>query len=332
MVNRISILLLKILALLAVFLFINPGKTVEPPDPKYKIGILAASDAKIKKIEGFKRGMTDLGFVEDNNISYIVFNAQGQRENLSFLSGKLARMKLDVLIATGGVEADDLKTATADLKTPVVFIGSASSVERGLIKSFLQPGIHITGVDNYHAELAGKRLELLKKLLPSIRRVAVVYDPQVPPGYQSLRIVREMANILGIEIGTIEISSKEEMTQKLRPDKLQGFDALLPFSSFFIEAITHDLLVISLENRIPVMGIYGQDSDNGFFASYGVSMEDQGYQGARLVAKVLDGQKPENIPVETPDNLDLIINLRTARILGLELSQNGLSLARVVVK
>lgn len=326
------ILFLEIIILLAALLIINPGQVPQTNVPQFTVGILAASDAKIKKIEGFKQGMADLSFMEGSNVGYILYNAEGKREILLTLAKQLVDMKPDVLVATGGVEADALKEATTDRKIPIIFIGSASSVERGLINSFLQPGLHITGVDNYHAELAGKRLELLKKLLPSTKRVAVVYDPQVPPGYQSLKIIREAANVLGLEIGTIEISSKEEMIGKLQPDNLRGYDVLLPLSSFFIEAISNDLLSISIANRIPVMGIYGQDSDSGFFASYGVSMENQGYQGARLVAKVLDGQRPEQIPVETPDNLDLIVNLRTAEKLGLELSETGLSLAKVVLK
>lgn len=327
----IAFLLLIILVVFILVIFFNVSR-LEPETPKWSIGILAASSAKAGKVSGFKQGMNDLGFVEGENISYIFLDAEGKRENLLPLARQLVDRKPDVLVATGGVEADSLKNATVSQRIPIVFIGSASSVERGLVKSLLQPGRHFTGVDNFHAELAGKRLELLKKLLPSIQRVAVVYDPEVPPGYQSLKIVRETAGILDVDIGTIEISSKEDLKAKLKPEALQDYDALLPLSSFLVEAISRDLLDLSLQNNIPVMGIYGQEADSGFFAAYGGSMENQGYQGARLVAKVLDGQQPEQIPVETPDNLDLIVNLRTAKKLGLQLNETGLSFAKIIAK
>lgn len=329
LLKRIIFFLIFIIPVL--LLTLGPDFRIEPKTPKWTIGVLAASSAKAEKIAGFRRGLRDLGFVEGQNISYTFLNAQGQREKLLPLARQLVAKKPDVLVATGGVEADALKKATVAEEIPIVFIGSASSVERGLVKSFLQPGTHITGVDNFHAELAGKRLELLKKLLPSVHRVAVLYDPEVPPGYQSLKIVRETAGKLEMEIGTIEISSREELKAKLNPQTLQGFDAVLPLSSFLFEAISHDLLALSLKNHLPVMAVYGQEADTGFLAAYGVSMDNQGYQGARLVAKVLYGQQPEQIPVETPDNLELLVNLRTAKQLGLRLNETALSFAKVII-
>jgi len=330
MIKRIITFLL--LTMPVFFISIGCENQIQPKTPQWSIGILAASGAKTEKVAGFRRGMADLGYIEGQNIAYTLLNAQGQREQLLPLARQLVDKKPNILVATGGVEADALKKATMNREIPVIFIGSASSVERGLVKSLLRPEAHITGVDNFHAELAGKRLELLKKLLPSVRKIAVLYDPQVPPGYQSLKIVRETAGKLGVEIGTIEISSKEELKVKLDQQTLQGFDALLPLSSFLFEAISRDLLDLSIQNNIPVMGIYGQEADSGFFASYGVSLRNQGYQGARLAAKVLDGQRPEQIPVETPDNLELVVNLRTAKKLGLELNETGLSFAKVIIK
>ena len=306
------------------------GAPTEPQ--KWSIGILAASSTKTEKIAGFKQGLADLGFTEGKGVTYIILNAQGQREQLLPLARKLVQKKPYVLVATGGVEADALKTAVRGQHIPIVFIGAASSVERGLVKSQTEPDGQITGVDNFHAELAGKRLELLKKLLPSVHRVAVLYDPEVPPGYLSLKIVKETAKELKIEIETTEVSSREELTAKLNRQTLQGFDAILPLSSFLIETLTQDLLTLSLQNYLPVMGIYGQEADRGYFAAYGVSMYNQGYQGSRMVAKVLHGQQPGQIPVETPDNLELVVNLRTAKELGLKLNETGLSFAKVIIQ
>ncbi|ABB13739.1 ABC transporter substrate-binding protein [Carboxydothermus hydrogenoformans] len=304
----------------------------QPEKAKWTVGILAASGIKAEKIVGLKQGLADLGIIEGKDINYIILNAEGEREQLLPLARKLVQEKPDVLVATGGVEADALKRAAKDQDTPIVFIGAASSVEGGLVKSFIEPGGQITGVDNYHAELAGKRLELLKKLLPSVNKVIVLYDPKVPPSYTSLKIVKDTAKDLGIEIKTIAVSSRAEFKTKLNQHSLKGFDAILPLSSFLLETLTQDLLNLSLQYKIPVMGIFEQEADRGYFAAYGVSMYNQGYQGARIVAKVLQGQQPEQIPVETPDNLELVVNLRTAKKLGLKLNATGLSFAKTVIK
>ncbi|GAV25380.1 hypothetical protein ciss_13130 [Carboxydothermus islandicus] len=329
MVKKIT-LLLSIVTGLIFFagcqIGVTTGKT------QRTVGILAASRDREEKIIGLKQGLAELGFTEGKDVTYVILNAEGEREQLLPLAQKLVHEKPDVLVAAGGVEADVLKTVVREQNIPIVFIGVASSVERGLVKSFIKPGGQITGVDNYHGELAGKRLELLKKLLPAVNKVIVLYDPKVPPGYASLKIVRETAKDLGIEIKTIEVSSRAELKAKLNRQSLQGFDAILPLSSFLLETLTQDLLTLSLQNKIPVMGIFEQEADRGYFAAYGVSMYNQGYQGARIVAKVLHGQQPEQIPVETPDNLELVVNLRTAKKLGLKLNETGLNFAKTIIK
>ncbi|AVX21005.1 putative ABC transport system substrate-binding protein [Carboxydocella sporoproducens DSM 16521] len=325
-----AIYILMLLTGIIVILGCQIASKTEPT--KWSVGILAASNAKAEKIVGFKQGLADLGITEGKDVTYIILNAQGEREQLLPLARKLVHEKPDVLVATGGVEADALKIAAENQNIPIVFIGAASTVQRGIVKSFIDPGAQITGVDNYHAELAGKRLELLKKLLPYVQKVIVIYDPNVPPGYTSLKIVQNTAKDLGIVIKTIAVSSRTDFKTKLNRQSVQNYDAILPLSSFLIETLTQDLLAFSWQNKIPVMGIIEQEADRGYFAAYGVSMYNQGYQGARIVAKVLQGQQPKQIPVETPDNLELVVNLRTVERLGLKLNETGLNFARIIIK
>ncbi len=300
-----------------------------PPIQK-TVGVLLSGDARLAKLTGLKQGLEDLGYFENKNIRYIIKSAGDDQTLIRPLAEELARERPDVLVATGHVEAQALKQVTAADKMPVVFAGVASSVEQGLVESLQRPGSNLTGVDNYHAELSGKRLELLQKLLPGVRRVLVIYDPSVPPAFPGLRMVESAALHLGIRLDRVPVTSREELQRLTSRLDSYAADAVLLMPSFRLEALVGEIVAVTKSRGVPVMGVNEHETELGCLAAYGVSFTNQGRQAARLVDKILNGQKPEHIPVETPENIALVVNLDAARELGLSLSPVGLSFARVI--
>lgn len=271
------------------------------------------------KLAGLKEGLTTYRYYEGKNIHFIVKNAGYQREQVFYSARKLAGLRPDVIVAGGGIEAEAAKTATEKNKIPVVSIGVASSVDTGLVASLRNPGTNLTGVDNLHVELIGKKLELLQKLLPQVRRVFILYDPMVRPTPFSLGKVREVADKLGIFLQLAPVNSRQELVSAMKAVNNE-VDAILILPSFNLESATRQLVDFSLESKIPVVGVYAEEVEQGYLAAYGSSFYDQGFQTARLVAKVQRGQDPATIPVELAEDLRLVVNLSTARALVLHLS------------
>lgn len=303
---------------------------VQPPPGKKTVGVLLSGEMRMAKLAGLKQGLEEIGYSENANVKYLVKNAHDEEGLLLPLAEELVRLHPDVMVAAGHMEARVLKKATASEKIPVVFAGVASSVEQGLVESLRRPGGNLTGVDNYDAELAGKRLELLQKLLPNVRQVMVVYDPAVPPALPGLRVVENTAPRLGIGVIKEAVASREDIHRlSLRLGRGTA-DAILLMPSFRLEALAGEIAGMAKTCRLPVMGVNEHEAEYGCLAAYGMSFTDQGRQAARLVDKILAGQRPEKIPVETPENIELVVNLPIARQLGLSLSPVGLGFARVI--
>jgi putative ABC transport system substrate-binding protein len=323
-----------ILALsLAAGLFFWWYQPANKEEPVKKVGVLLSGDIRLDKLVGLKEGLEEQGFLEGINIGYNVKNAEDSAKLLSNLAAELISEKPDVLVALGGVEADALKERLAqqEEKVPLVFAGVASTVRRGLVESFQYPEANITGVDNYHAQLAGKRLELLTKLLPDTRQVLVIYDPDVPPGKHSLAVAAEAAAILNIQLVKYPVGADNYSLDHLeRTLSATEIEAILLLSSFFLEAAADELFQLALDYQIPVMGVNTHEPYHGSFASYGVPFYQQGRQAAPLVTKILHGQHPRQIPIESPDKIELIVNMAIAERLGLRVSPVGLSYATVV--
>lgn len=314
----------------------------EPQRPEVKVvGVLISGDVRLAKLEGLKEGLRNFGYQEGKNLTFVVRNAQNDRARVLPLARELVAMKPDVIVAAGGLEAESAKRATMDLQVPVVFMGVTGAVETGLVESLLSSGNNLTGLDNTHAELSGKRLEILKRLLPETRRVLALHDPRIPQADFGLRTAREAAGKLGIELVVADVSNVEEIRESFnayagqpgaghRADA-QRVDGILLLPSFFLESAASEIQSLSYETGTPVMGFYETEADLGYFAAYGVSYRDQGYQTARLVAKVLRGQHPSGIPTEIPDRIQLVINESTVKALRLRVDPPAMGLADIVV-
>lgn len=317
-----------LLAAAAAAVMVPWGRPAERPR---KVGVLITSDVRLQKLSGLRDGLRDLGLAEGRDFVFEIRNARNDREKLDSLAEDLAALQPDVIVAGGYIEAAAVKRLTVQRKIPVVFMGVASSVAGGLVSSLRNPGGNLTGIDNYHAELTGKRLEFLVRLLPGTKRVLVLYDPEVVPGPASLSSAREAARKLRVELREVAVTSEKELLAAVSRASRRDTDAILLLSSFMIESSTKALAPLAMERRLPVMGVNEGEAAAGYFASYGASFYNQGLQAARLVLKVLHGQDPAAIPVETSDLVQLAVNLDTARKLKVNPSPSGLGLADVII-
>jgi len=302
-------------------------------EPVKTVGILLAGDMKLDKLVGLKEGLEEQGYLGGVNINYVVENAKDNGKIFNSLASDLIAKKPDVLVALGGVEADALREILTfqQEEIPIVLAGVASTVKRGLVNNLQDHETNITGIDNYHTQLAGKRLELLTKLLPDTRRVMVIYDPEVIPGLQSLDIIENTAALLDIELVKYPVVAKDLIMTEL-PQALLNHevDAILLSSSYFLEAAADELFRLSLDFKVPVMAVNKHEAYRGAFAAYGVSLYEQGRQAAPLIAKIFLGQHPSQIPVELSEKIELVVNMDVIKRLGLKVSPVGLSYAKAI--
>lgn len=299
-----------------------------------KIGILVVNDLRLEKVKGLKTGLTQLGYQEGQDVLYEVCNAQNEVQQLPLLANQLLKGKPDILLAGGAVEAQALKEITAKEteRTPVIFMGTLSPVETGLVASAMHPAGNLSGLNNYHLELTPKRLELLHRLLPEVHRVAVLGDLRVPAFQRSQADIQKIAKVFSLSVEMYTVSTTSEIIQAFQQLKATKVEAIMLLPGFFLETSTPQIVDLAMQRNLPVFGVYPSDTEQGCIASYGASYESQGEQSAHLVNEVLRGTPPGDLPVETPDQLVFDVNLKTAQRLGVRLAPNVLSFADQVIQ
>lgn len=291
------------------------------------IGVLLSGDVRYLKLDGLIDGMKEQGLLNGVHYQLTIKSAEDDIDKMQEMGRQLVSEEPDVLVALGGVEGDAIKEALIALnkQIPLVFAGVASSKERGWTDN---ERIAVTGVDNSHGELAGKRLEMLQQLLPDIKRILIVYDPLVTPALHSMPIVEQAAELLEIEIVGFPVANQQYLKNEFRNVlSEQKFDGIVYLSSFFLEATFDEMVETAAEYKVPIMGVNEYESYKGSFASYGVPYYYQGMQAAPMVAKVLSGQKIEQMPIEFPDRIELVVNMKVAELYGLHVSTTGLRYA-----
>ena len=289
--------------------------------PVTKVAVLVADSTRTAKFEGFKQGMAELGYGE-GQISFRVLNAEGNSQNLAAEAGELVRQAPDLLVATGFAEAEDFLAASGETsKIPVLMIGVTSASQ--LADQFKARGIPVTGVDNGHEELTGKRLELLKLLFPDRSKILAVYDPSVQA---SLNALAQVHKILGSQSLYEDIPVSETLgLSRLQSHDFGKNEMMLLLPSYTIENDVGEISKLELRERIPVMGFYSTEVDAGYTAAYGLSYFDSGYQAARLAIRMLKEKK--SIPFDMPDSVQLEVNRAAVAKIGEKLSSIGQSFA-----
>lgn len=297
-------------------------------ETKFHIGILISGQSRSDKVAGLEDGLTALGFIANKNVTYHIISAAEDREKLTEAARLLIAGDIDVMIAPGGVEtlaAMEAITHSAvqkgTKKIPALIFAGVAAPESLGIRDF-NINLRFTGVKNQDAELSGKRLEYLYNIFKNIQRVGLVYQPGISASERGTSIARQTAESLHIATYDLPVNSQTDI-ENLR-FQVQPGDGLLLMPSFFIEARLPLFYKLSQQARLPVMGLQVKDADKFCTLSFGPPAYRQGMQAARLAALVLQGHTPLELPVESPDSVELVLNLAIAEKTGLDITPDGL--------
>ncbi len=282
-----------------------------------------------RELDAFRQGLRELGYTEGQNIVIEYRFASGRVERLPELATELARLKPDVLVTPGTPASLVAKQATSTI--PIVFAGVADAVGAGLVDNLARPGRNITGLTSISAELGGKRLELLKQVAPKASRVAVLYNPADRSNVLVLKELQESAPALGLTLHPLPVRGPGEFGGAFAAMTQERAHALFGAAGVLTTEHRRALVDLAAKSRIPAMWGERQFVEAGGLLSYAVNFYDQLRRAAIYVDKILKGAKPGDLPVEQPMTFDLVINLKTAKALGLTIPQSLLLRADEVI-
>jgi putative ABC transport system substrate-binding protein len=319
------------LALLAVIFALCSLAKAQQPVKVPKIGWLAVRPASAASvIDSFQREFGKLGYVEGKNIVFEYRYAEGKLDRLPALVDELIRLKVDVLLTPTTPGALAAKSATRTI--PIVFLDVTDPVGAGLVDSLARPGGNITGLSDIAAVLAGKRLELLKEVIPKLSRVAVLWNPKSPGSEQSWKESQMAARELGLQLHSMEVSSADKYEDAFKEAIRARSDAIAWMSSPLGAANQRQTVELPKKYHLPVIYTRKTVVENGGLMSYGPDQSEPYRRVAVFVDKILKGTKPAEIPVEQPTKFELVINLKTAKQIGLTIPPNVLARADRVIR
>jgi putative ABC transport system substrate-binding protein len=321
---------------LALGLVLAPDPShAQPPTHVHRIGYLSYGSPLPEfapHVEAFRQGLRELGYVEGQNLVIEYRYAEGHAERLGDLAAELVRLPVEVIVVGGapGIRAAQQATRTI----PIVMGGTGDAVAAGFVASLAHPGGNITGLSDLSTELPGKRLELLKEMVPQSTRIAVLARLANSPYAETLMAnLTVAARALGLHLQVLELRSAEELDSAFAPMIREGTDALLVATVGLPDSPLHRRIVdLAAQNRLPTIFNWRENVVAGGLMSYGISQRDIHRRTATYVGKILQGAKPADLPVEQPTKFDLVINLKTAKALGITVPPSLLLLADEVIQ
>ena len=336
---RQPVMSMRLDALILVFLFVfasasfvlsGPAAPAQEPQARkvYRIGFLRAGQPPTPWVEAFQQGLRERGYLDGQNVVVEFRLTDGSLDQLPRLAEELVRSKVDVIVASSSPPAVAAQKATTSV--PIVFVNVFDPVELGLVPSLGRPGGNITGLAATSPELAGKRLELLRELIPKLRRVAVLSHPATPSSPKQLKGAEDAARALGMQVQPIPIQGPNDFDSAFKA--VRGADGLLLLDSAFFTTHRARLVELAGTSRLPVIYGYREMVDAGGLMSYGVHFPDLYRRAATYVDKILKGAKPADLPVEQPTKFEFVINSRTAKALGLTIPPSLLLRADQVIE
>ena len=282
----------------------------------------------------FARGMRELGYVEGKNLTIEYRYAENRPELLDVLAAELVKLNVDVMVIQGSPPTQAAQRTTSTI--PLVFVGPGDPVRSGLVKSLARPGGNTTGVSSNTTEMSGKRLQLLLEMtagvVPKISRVAMLTNPHTPAGSFQFEQVRMAAEKLGVALMRMEVSTPQEIDNAFAAMKRDKAGAVyVPLEALF-EQQKDQIAQLALQHRLPCMGVDRMVAQAGCLMTYGSNLEDLFRYAATHVDKIFKGRKPADLPVEQPTRIELVINGKTAKALGLKIPQSLLISAEQVIE
>jgi ABC-type uncharacterized transport system substrate-binding protein len=323
-------------AIFAILVLLAAAIIAEAQEAKkiYRIGYLSAFDAasESSRAAGVRLALRERGYIEGQNIAIEYRYATGKRERYAELAAELVHLKVDLIVVAGGViPIQAAKNATRTF--PIVMTGvGADPVKFGLVESLARPGGNVTGFTNFEMDLGEKRLELLKDAVPKLARVAVLYDPAIPSASQVKDDLPVAARALGLTIQLWEIRAAEGLERFFASLNKERPDGLYASSSLVIAINRKRIADFALKSRLPSTHGVREAADVGGLMYYGADLTDTYRRVAYYMDRILKGTKPADLPVEQPTKFELVINLKTAKQIGVTIPQSLLYRADKVIK
>jgi putative ABC transport system substrate-binding protein len=318
-------------------MLLGVGVTAQAQQPGKvpRLGYLSNADAATDsaRTEGIRLALRELGYIEGQNIAVEYRYAEGKVDRAPKLAAELVRLKVDIIVVASGDQwIRSAKNATRTI--PIVMMGQGSDpVRAGLVESLARPGGNVTGLTALARELGGKRLELLKEAVPKLVRVAVLYDPASPPSLNEMKLLPADARALKLTIQPWEIRAVDDFEKVFAALNKQRLDGLYSLSAGPVLRPNGKLIVsFALKSRLPSMHASREAVEAGGLMSYRADLADAYRRVAIYVDKILKGAKPGDLPIEQPTKFELVINLKTAKQIGLAIPPGVLALATKLIK
>jgi putative ABC transport system substrate-binding protein len=321
-------------AWLLATVFLTTGSLAEAQQAKKasRIGFLSVGTASAMstRVEAFRRGLRDQGYVEGQDIVVEYRYAQDDLEQLREFAAELVRLKVDIIVTGGAISTRPAKEAAG--ATPIVMAYESDPVGSGLITSLARPGGNVTGLTSSAGELNGKRLELLKEAIPKLSRVAVIRNPGMSNAELALKDAEIAAQSLKLKIQPLEVQGPNDLERVFAAAKKGRAEGMIVVGDPVTFTHRRRVADLALKNRIATIHGQMQFAEAGAMMVYGPNDADMYRRAARYVDKILKGSKPGDLPIERPVKFDFIINLKTAKRLGLTIPPNVLARADKVIR
>ena len=298
------------------------------PQIGYLFGL--SPSASTERVEAFRQGLHALGYVEGKNIFIEYRWADGEIDRLPGLATELVRLKVNAIVTAGPSPTRFAKQATVTI--PIVMAWDYDPVGNGFVSTLARPGGNITGLSTLAPQIGGKQLELLKQIVPKLSRVAILGTSTVPGNSEALKATQLAAKTLGLKLNYLDIRDPHDVETAFKAARAGSADAVLALASRVLFSQRLHIADLALKSRLPT--IFGDPElmQAGGLATYGVSINDLFRRTATYVDKILKGAKPADLPVEQPTKFELVINLKTAKQIGLTIPPNVLARADRVIR
>ncbi len=280
--------------------------------------------------EAFRQGLRELGYEEKKNIVIEWRFAGGQEDRLAELAAELVQLKLDIILTDGAPVTRVVKNATKTI--PIVMTSDADPIGNGFVASLARPGGNITGLANISPYLSGKRLEVLKETIAGISRVGVIWNPESPPSAAAFKETETAARALGVQLQSLEMRGPKDFEGAFKAANKGRVGALTVLSDSLMFAQRTRILELTAKHKLPTMHTQSLWVESGGLMSYGAHFPDLRRRAATYVDKILKGAKPADLPVEQPTKFELVINMKTAKALGITIPQSVLFRADHVIE
>ena len=314
-------------ALLAPF-----GSFAQQARKSVVVGVLRYGDRPGSQvyIDAFKQGLQELGYIEGRNLALELRFAEGKAERLPALAEELVQLKVDVILTGDTPSARAAQRATRVI--PVVMGTATDPVGSGLVASLAHPGGNITGFSNMSSEISPMRLEMLIAVVPKLSRVAVLLNPSNPATRLELKSLEEANKSTGLKLLVLEAETPEQIERAFAAMVKQRAQGVVMTNDVLFGQQRHQIAELALKHRIPAVGFTQASADAGLLMSYGQNIGENFWRAAAYVDRIIRGAKPADLPVEQPTKIELVINMKTAKALGIKIQQSILVRADRVIE